>query len=170
MISTRRSSKESVYDPLENGNDLIIQLKKRVVEEVYEGDIGDEDEDEEEDKEEDDDDTDEHEDADAEVEDDEDEEEIGEDDDSCEEETEIENNLTPQHPPPEFEYTPDLTTCASPSSSLPPSSPGPASEFSPHFHSTPTPSPTPLVILSSSTPHTQITAPTRIPSLSPSTA
>ena len=129
--------KESVYDPFENDNDLIVQPKKRarVVEEAYEEDIGDEDEDDNEQEEEDeqeendDDDTDEDEGADsedAEVEDCEDEEEeIDEGQDSYEEETEIENNLTTQHPSTEFEYTPDLTTCASPSSSLPPSSPGP---------------------------------------------
>ena len=100
---------------------------------MYEEDIGeDEDEDEEEDEQEEEEngtDEDEDEDADSEnteVEDDGDEEqEIDEDDDNYEEETEIENNLTTQHPPTEFEYTPDLTTCASPSSSLPPSSPGP---------------------------------------------
>jgi hypothetical protein len=73
-------------------------------------------------------DTDKHEDADsedAEVKEDEDEEEeIDENQDSYKEETEIENKLTTQHPPPEFKYTPDLTT-SSPSSSLPPSSPGP---------------------------------------------
>jgi hypothetical protein len=109
---------DSVYDPFENDNDLIVQPKKRMVEEAYEEDIGEEDEDDYEDEEEDEqeeeeDDTDEHEDADsedAEVEDDE--EEIAEDEDSYEGETEIENNLTTQHPPPEFEYTPDLTTCA----------------------------------------------------------
>jgi hypothetical protein len=123
--------KESVYDPFENDNDLIVQPKKRRVEDAYEEDIGEEDDDDdeegdEEEEEEEDVDTDEHEDADsedAEVEDDE--EEIDEDEDNYEEETEIENNLTTQHPPTEFEYTPDLTTCASPSSSLPPSSPGP---------------------------------------------
>jgi hypothetical protein len=72
-------------------------------------------------------DTDEHEDADsenAEVKDDEDEEEeIDQDQDSYEEETEIESNLTFQHPPPEFEYTPDLT--ARLPFILSPSSPGP---------------------------------------------
>ena len=130
-VDTSFFKKESVYDPSENDNDP-IQPKKRRVEDVYEEDIGeeDEDEDEEEDKqEEEENDTDEDEDADsenAEVEDDGDEEqEIDEDDDNYEEETEIENNLTTQHPHTEFEYTSDLTTCASPSSSLPPSSPGP---------------------------------------------
>lgn len=122
--------KESVYDPFENDNDP-IQPKKTRVEDVYEEDIGeDQDEDEEEDEQEEEENgTDEDEDADsedAEVEGDGDEEqEIDEDDDNYEEETEIENNLTTQHPPTEFEYTPDLTTCGSPSSSLPPSSPGP---------------------------------------------
>jgi hypothetical protein len=92
--------KESVYDPFENDNDPIVQLKKRRVEDAYEEDIGAEDEDEQQEEE---DDTDKHEDADSkdgEVEDDEDEEEeIDEDQDSYEEETEIENKLTTQHPP-----------------------------------------------------------------------
>jgi hypothetical protein len=113
-----------VYDPFENDNDLIVQPKKRLVEEAYEEDIGEEDEDEEEGEQEEDDDTDEHEGADsedAEVE----EEEIDKDKDSYEEEAEVENNLTTQHPPPEFEYSPDLTTYASLSSSLSPSSPSP---------------------------------------------
>jgi len=103
--------KENVYDPFENDNDLIVQPKKRawVVEEAYEEDIGDEDEDDNEEEEED-----------KQEEEDED-----EGQDSYEEETEIENNLTTQHPSTEFEYTPDLTTCAPPSSSLPPSSPSP---------------------------------------------
>jgi hypothetical protein len=124
--------KEKVYDPFENDNDPVVQPKRRIVEEAYEEDIGEEDEDEDEEEDEDEDeeeeeegdDIDEHEDADsedAEIEDDEEEEEHEDD----EEEAEIENNLTTQNPPSEFEYTPDLTTCASPSSSLPPSSPGP---------------------------------------------
>ena len=122
-----------MYDPFKDDNDLVIQPKKRILEEAYKEDIGEGDDDEEEVDEEEVEveevDTDEDEDADsenAEVEDDGDEErEIDEDDDNYEEETEIENNLTTQHPPTEFEYTPDLTTCGSPSSSLPPSSPGP---------------------------------------------
>jgi len=107
--------KEHVYDPFENDNDLIVQPKKRIVEETYEEDIGEaEAEDEEKEEEDGDDDTDEHEDADSEDAEVEDEEEgIDEDEDSYEE-AEIENNLTTQHPPPEFEYTPDLITCASP--------------------------------------------------------
>ena len=108
--------KESVYDLFENDNDPIVQPKKRRVEDAYEEDIGEEDENEDEgeekdEQEEEENDTDEDEDADsenAEVEDDGDEEEeIDEGDDSYEEEPEIEIDLTTQHPPTEFEYTPN---------------------------------------------------------------
>ena len=114
--------KKKEYDPFENGNDPIVEPKKRIVEEAYE-DIGEEAEDEEEENEhehEQGDDIGEHEDADsedAEVDEDEDEDDY--------EEAEIKTELTTQNPPSEFEYTPDLASCASPSSSLPPSSPGP---------------------------------------------